>query len=290
MRQVSLPDGTRLWASNALEAAVLFREIVTERTYERHGVHVEPGDTVFDVGANIGLFAIHLARTVPRVRVHAFEPVPGVFEMLSRNVASQAPGVRLYNVGLADREGEAVFEVDPGLTMTASMHPGVLEDAADRTASGSRWLAAAVADLHRAKPSVSTRVLQGALGFPLGRLGVTAAFVPVWAALALKRRLSLQRPSCRLRTLSWAIAEAGVDRVDLVKVDVEGAEEAVLDGIDERTWPLIRQLVIEVHDVAGRLERLRRLLEARGYRTAQAREDWELHELLGISTLYAARP
>jgi hypothetical protein len=31
-------------------------------------------------------------------------------------------------------------------------------------------------------------------------------------------------------------------------------------------------------------------LERRGYRTVRAREDWAIHELLGIWTLYAMRP
>jgi hypothetical protein len=66
-------------------------------------------------------------------------------------------------------------------------------------------------------------------------------------------------------------------------------EEAVLAGLDAEHWTHVRQFVIEVHDVGGRLDRLRALLEAHGFRTALAREDWALHELLGISTLYVAR-
>ena len=81
-----------------------------------------------------------------------------------------------------------------------------------------------------------------------------------------------------------------MDRVDLVKIDVEGAEEQVLAGVAEHDWPRLRQLAIEVHDVDGRLERLAAMLEGRGYRVTSAREDWALHELLGISTLYAWRP
>src|SRR5262245_40962461 len=97
-------------APSPVEAAILYREIVTERTYERHGIGVRAGDVVFDVGANVGLFAIHLARTTPGARVHAFEPIPPLFDALTKNLAEHAPGARAYNVGLADRDGEAVFE------------------------------------------------------------------------------------------------------------------------------------------------------------------------------------
>lgn len=29
---------------------------------------------------------------------------------------------------------------------------------------------------------------------------------------------------CNIRTVSWAMANLGVDRIDLLKIDVEGAE------------------------------------------------------------------
>jgi len=53
----------------------------------------------------------------------------------------------------------------------------------------------------------------------------------------------------------------------------------------------IQQLVIDVHDVDQRLDRLTSLLESRGYRTrtTRARAGCALHELLGIWTLYAVR-
>jgi FkbM family methyltransferase len=289
VRLVSLPDGLQILAPSPLEAAVLYREIVTDRTYERHGIAARSGDVVFDVGANIGLFSIHLGRTAPGVRLYAFEPIPPLFAALSRNINDHGRGVRAFNVGLADREGVAIFEFDPFLAMNATMHPAALRDAADRKASASAWAAAAIADLHRVHPSAATGVLIRALRHPLARFPALAALAPAAVALDIRRRVFLKHYQCRLTTLPAAMDEARVDRVDLLKVDVEGAEEAVLAGIDDRTWGRIRQLVIEVHDINGRLDRLRTMLEGHGYRTTSAREDWALHELLGIHTLYAIR-
>jgi FkbM family methyltransferase len=56
--------------------------------------------------------------------------------------------------------------------------------------------------------------------------------------------------------------------VDLLKVDVEGAELDVLRGIDDAHWPLIRQASLEVHDQAGRLDEICGLLRARGLEPA----------------------
>lgn len=52
--------------------------------------------------------------------------------------------------------------------------------------------------------------------------------------------------------------------VDLLKMDVEGAEPDVLRGIDEAHWPLIRQIVMEVQDLDGRLAAVTEILESHG--------------------------
>ena len=38
------------------------------------------------------------------------------------------------------------------------------------------------------------------------------------------------------------------------KVDVEGAEAAVLQGVEPGHWPAIRQVVVEVNDIDGAAE------------------------------------
>ncbi len=289
MRSFRLPDGLEVFAPSALEAAVLYREIVAERTYERHGITVGPGAVVFDVGANIGLFSIHLARTSPGVNLYAFEPIPPIFEMLTRNLARHAPEARAFNVALADRDGEAAFEFDPSLTMNATMSRAAMDGSADRSAPVAAWAAAVVADWHRVSPSPMKAMLGAALDRPLTRVAALTALAPVAVLLGLRSRLTRQRHTCRLETLPSAMRAANVDAIDLLKIDVEGAEEAVLAGIDVQAWNRIQQLVVEVHDHDGRLARLRAMLERRGYRTATAREDWALHTLLGIFTLYATR-
>jgi FkbM family methyltransferase len=52
--------------------------------------------------------------------------------------------------------------------------------------------------------------------------------------------------------------------VDLLKIDVEDGEMDVLLGIDPPHWPLIRQMIIEVHDRDGRLASLCDLLSGYG--------------------------
>ncbi|WP_220505625.1 FkbM family methyltransferase [Microbispora sp. H10830] len=76
---------------------------------------------------------------------------------------------------------------------------------------------------------------------------------------------------CPFRRLSTVIAELALPHVDLLKIDVQRSEIEALDGIDDRHWPLIRHLAVEVHDepgtaTEGRLEIVLRALRERGYR------------------------
>jgi FkbM family methyltransferase len=57
-------------------------------------------------------------------------------------------------------------------------------------------------------------------------------------------------------------------RVDLLKVDVEGAELDVLHGIDDAHWPLIGQALLEVQDLDGRLDAVCALLRRHGLEPA----------------------
>jgi len=50
--------------------------------------NLNPGDTVIEVGANLGSLTVGMAKTVgPRGRVHAFEPQRAMFELLCANAA-----------------------------------------------------------------------------------------------------------------------------------------------------------------------------------------------------------
>jgi hypothetical protein len=70
---------------------------------------------------------------------------------------------------------------------------------------------------------------------------------------------------CAMTTVSQIIRESSVEAIDLLKIDVEGAELAVLRGIDADDWPKIRAIVAEVHDFDGRVETIRAMLESEGF-------------------------
>jgi hypothetical protein len=290
LRQVRLPNNLAIWTSSRFDAMLLYRELVEDRPYEKHGISLHAGTTVFDVGANVGLFAITAAATVPDLRIHCFEPVPLLFAALQRNLAEHVPTAVAHRVALARTPGQGSITFDPHSTVTGSLYPEVFREAADPAASMLVWARAAAADFERVNAGPLPRALRAGLANRASAPVALAAMLPLWGFLEARRRLFTRREACTLERLSNVLRSLGRPAVDLLKVDVEGAEEDVLLGVDAGDWPVIRQIVVEVHDVDGRLDRLTRLLEANGYRTSRDREPWALHAVMNISTLYAVRP
>ena len=88
-----------------------------------------------------------------------------------------------------------------------------------------------------------------------------------------KKALERQDISCSVQTLSRVIASEGLTNVDLLKIDVEKGELAALQGLREEDWPKIRQIVVEVHDQDGRLDRIRDLLSSHGFEFTLEQDD-----------------
>jgi FkbM family methyltransferase len=66
------------------------------------------GGTFYDVGANIGLVSVPIARD-PKVRVVAFEPDPHNCDLLRANVAVARVAVQIVDAAVANREGVLRF-------------------------------------------------------------------------------------------------------------------------------------------------------------------------------------
>jgi FkbM family methyltransferase len=79
--------------------------------------------TLLDVGANIGWYALWFATRVPDGRVWAFEPLPGPYGYLQRNLAANGLGDRIatFNLGLSRENGVATFHIAPTNGTNASL-------------------------------------------------------------------------------------------------------------------------------------------------------------------------
>lgn len=100
---------------------VLFHDFsrIDEGPYEIEEVALEPGDIVFDCGANIGLFTGIAAQK--QCLVYAFEPMPDAINYL-KEVEDMFPNnVKICPYALADTKKEAVFHVQNNDLLGASL-------------------------------------------------------------------------------------------------------------------------------------------------------------------------
>ena len=77
---------------------------------------------ILDIGANVGWYSMHLAISVPRGKVIAFEPIPKIFDYLKRNIAlNNIKNIETYNFGLSEKKEVVEFYFDPKLTGATSL-------------------------------------------------------------------------------------------------------------------------------------------------------------------------
>lgn len=94
--------------------------IVVHGQYEPHELRLlealaADSSTILDIGANMGWYAVHLAKAARKAgaRLHAFEPIPASFAALGRNIDlnSLAEQVSCHATGLGEREDRVTFYV-----------------------------------------------------------------------------------------------------------------------------------------------------------------------------------
>ena len=228
---------------NKGEADYLYEEIIEEDTYallaEDSFVGALPeAPVVFDVGANMGMFSVAVLKRYPQARLFAFEPIPALHAICSKNVqlhssacgsavtgtgvgsigssggkdenvgdsAAATTQARCYRMGLSDKRGSANFDFYPHFSLWTHTHDGAAMGDARQTR------------LQQDVPAM-IRDAQGT-----GKLPAWTRACPSSLLVCLGRRLvrflgggriNLQ---CGLGVMADIIRNEGVKRVDLLKV------------------------------------------------------------------------
>jgi FkbM family methyltransferase len=94
-------------------------ELFLDREYEPEETRLirsclRPGDTAFDIGANVGYMTCLMARAIAPGTVHAFEPEQRHFEILQENLRLNAlANVVVQRLALGAAPGEGVLYLSP---------------------------------------------------------------------------------------------------------------------------------------------------------------------------------
>ncbi len=250
MQSTVLPDGRKICCVNGYEVDFSVHEIFAE-DLTAHGLDL-PADGIFlDVGANIGLFSLYLRDHCPQGRIIAFEPMPACFAALEANLAAMSPPGQAVQLALGAAPGWADFDYFPGVSALSTQNHEV----------GAKLSAGLRALMGGAQASDGVREV-------LDRTGATEVAGDTAFLDTLFRPETVR---ARVGTLSEEMAARGLDHVDLLKIDTEGAEREVLAGLAEGDWPKIRQLMVEVHLGEAVTGAMAAELRGRGYGTSIGR-------------------
>jgi FkbM family methyltransferase len=241
MTQATLNDGTKVFCLRKPEAKMLDHHV---DGYLQNGIKINDGDVVFDVGANVGVFGIRAIQKAKDVQAYCFEPIPDIYEVLSKNASAYGKGmIHTFRMGISDASATAVFTYFPNTPALSTLHPEEWEK----------------------DPKAFSRAVKGTMKNPpedMKWMKLIPSFMSGLIAYFLVR--GKRKVECNLNTLSSIIESEKIEKIDLLKIDCEGAEWSVLNGISDNHWALIKSLVIEVHDLDGRLNQIQELLSEKG--------------------------
>ena len=267
--KIKFKDQFDLYYINQPEAEFLVGDV---ESYLRHGIELTAGDVVFDVGANIGFFsATVFQRLSGDVRIYAFEPIPPVYKALHLN-AEEVFGnsVKVLPFGLSNQNGQISFNYFPHITVMSSCHR------------------------HQESLSQEKKRLREVL-FQSIRSGLIYPQLQLASAMTVNNAIDtmldafskIETYECTVKRLSSIVEEEKIERIDLLKIDVEGAELEVFEGIDEKHWPMIRQVSLELDHYQKYEPMIHEMLESRGFRVTNVQD--HIQSVGDFGMIYALR-
>jgi FkbM family methyltransferase len=151
-----------------------------DKTLEVFLSHIREGDTVLDIGANIGMFSLVASRVLKNKGViHAFEPSQSTYNILNQNITNNnCNNVKLHRLALSDANGI--------LTLST---PNI------------KYGTDAFAYLSNSQDTTGNK--------------------------------DDQTESVEVKTLDHFLSENNIEKVDLIKIDVEGAELLCFKGAEK---------------------------------------------------------
>jgi FkbM family methyltransferase len=268
--QTVLPNGTKIFCRKGEHPEFTYEEV---SSYIKNGIELHEGDTIFDIGANIGLFTLWLYQLCNQnVTIYAFEPIPATFEVLYQNAQRlDSEKLKVFPYGLSKEAKTMMFSHHLNASFLSNAYPD---------------------EFKKEEPiyreTIARNIENAPLPFRLLR------WFPLSIRLFLFNQLTknvgqVEQVNCQVKTVSQIISEQKIQQINLLKVDAQSSELDVLLGIENQDWPKIQQVVVEVHNWDGRLEKISTLLKKHGLSKITV-EQHPFFKGSHIFTLYSLRP
>ncbi len=261
MKKINLNDGTSIYCLKENEAIVLDEHI---KGYLSYDVNIKNGDTIIDVGANIGVFGVRLSDTYPNINIHAFEPIPEIYKVLEKNAQiSNNKNFKTYMVGVSNENKELNFTYYPNSPALSTAQPEIWEK-----------------DQNNFISAVQGNISNAPKNFWWAKL------IPKFLTPLIAKYLTSnsQEITSSVITLSKLIETERINIINLLKIDCEGEEINVLLGLKNEHWNIIQAIVMEVNDVENNIQKAKKLLTEKGFQHVRLEKEkgFEKTKLINI--------
>ena len=225
-KQFKLPNNMQVSYLNRAEVTYTYDEIFVEQVYLKNGITLERGACVFDIGANIGMFAMFVKDVCSDSKIYSFEPVPELYCLLQENTAAYGSDVNTFQIGISDRESKEIFTYYPNNSFMSGLNNDKEDD--------KRVLSLHIKGQFQNNNQISERLNNQ----------ISERLIELAVGNKLQDSIEFE---CQLNTISNIMREFDINKIDLLKIDAEKSELQILNGIDFDDWCKIDQIVLEAH-------------------------------------------
>lgn len=223
------------------EPAFFYKDIFEDDAYIKDNIYLPENAVIFDVGANIGYFSMHVCRKAKNAFIYAFEPGPAIYKVLSLNALNLDMNMKLFNIGLSDKNYDKIFTYYPNSSALSTFYENSEEEY----------------DLLKA---VVKTQLEG-----IKTDDEELSDYDTIIEDLLKNRLDKQQHFCSVKTISSILAEENIEYIDLLKIDAEKSEFDIILGIEGSDFQKIGQVIVEIHEKNDNINKILKIFESNGF-------------------------
>ena len=123
MKKTKLQDGSSIHCLSTIEAQMLDKHI---DGYLIDFIKINKGDTIIDVGANIGLLGLHLSKIYDHIEIYACEPIEEIYNVLEANaLLSKNKNFNTFQFGLSNKNESIEFNYYPNSPAMSNCNPEI---------------------------------------------------------------------------------------------------------------------------------------------------------------------
>ncbi|RZK06982.1 MAG: FkbM family methyltransferase [Flavobacterium sp.] len=215
--------------------------------------------------------------------IYCFEPILETYGLLSKNInvlkesfADSDFRAHCINKGVSDFEGSSIFNYYPGSPQSSTYSEVGVNAYSEGLEILKKELMENPDKIDDYYPKGRTKSLSE---------GLKKDLIPL-----LCKSLSTKREEiCKITTLENIFYDYKIENVNLLKIDVEGAELDVINGLPKNMWQKVDQVLVEIHDYDEALKKITQIFESMDYNVAYYQDGKFTDRQIKIYNLLATR-